>query len=299
MRGISKYLIVLALGLVTAPAGAAIWQWSKTASNNGSIDPTINWATGMAPSGIDPSGRAMMARFAEYRDDISGALVTGGISTAYTVTTNQSTGGNGICTGSAPADGTMIAITPNVTNGLTPTLTVDACSAAPIFSAPSTNVPVASMLSGTPYSLKYSASNTAWMLRDFYGNPFGVPSRWYLAVYGSDRPQQQFHPACRSVYLDHDLCGLLGVAGITSARCLWRWTIRRRRYARQGAGCDRQSEWLGRKQNDKCGYWLRRRFHQCRNCVRYRKPDVHAGAAANDYYRQWFSGDQHFRTSRP
>ena len=67
----------------------AFWKWSRTASSNATADSTINWAEGMAPSAVNDSARAMMARLAEWRDDVSGTITTGGTSTAYTVTSNQ------------------------------------------------------------------------------------------------------------------------------------------------------------------------------------------------------------------
>lgn len=178
MKNLRFYLFLVALSLGAGPAGAALWQWSLTPATNGSADPTVNWAVGMAPSAVGPSARAMMARMAEYRDDISGSLVTGGSSTAYTVTTNQATGGNGLCSvggATAPTDGQMIAITPNATNGVAPSLTADSCVAAPIQSASAVPVGAGTLIAGTPYSLKYSVSNTAWMLRDFFGNPYATP----------------------------------------------------------------------------------------------------------------------------
>lgn len=176
MKKLGNLIFVLSL-LLAGPATAALWQWSLTPATNGTADPTINWAVGMAPSAVDPSARAMMSRVAEYRDDISGALVTGGSSTAYTVTTNQATGGNGICpTSTVPTDGTMIAITPNATNGTSATLGVDSCTAAPIQQSAGVAALPGTLVSGTPYTLKYSVSNTAWMLRDFFGgNPYLIP----------------------------------------------------------------------------------------------------------------------------
>jgi microcystin-dependent protein len=177
MKAFLKYLLVALVALGSASAPAAFWQWSKTSATNSQVDPSINWTGGMSPSGVDPSGRAMMARVAEYRDDISGALATGGTATAYTVTTNQSTGGTltGLCgAGSTPTDGQLVAITPNNTNGASATLAVDTCTARAIQSAPGVAAPVGTLVSGTPYSLKYSTSNTAWMLREFFGNPYSV-----------------------------------------------------------------------------------------------------------------------------
>jgi microcystin-dependent protein len=147
----------------------AFWNWSKVAANNATADSSINWSEGLSPSSVNDSARAMMARLAEERDDFSGLLATGGTSTAYTVTTNQ-----GLNT-PTPTDGQMIAITVNATNGAAATLAADGGTAFPIQTSPGVGVAAGVLVSGSPYTLKFSAANSAWMLRDFYGSPFTVP----------------------------------------------------------------------------------------------------------------------------
>src|SRR5215813_5149086 len=97
----------------------AFWNWSKTAAANATADPTINWAEGQAPSSINDSARAMMAATAKYRDDIAGAIVTSGSSTAYTVSSYE------VFDTFAHLNGQMIAFTAHTTNGATVTLNVD------------------------------------------------------------------------------------------------------------------------------------------------------------------------------
>ena len=63
-----------------------LYKWSQTAANNATADSSVNWQEGQAPSSVNDSGRAMMASIAKHRDDIAGAIVTGGTATAYTVT---------------------------------------------------------------------------------------------------------------------------------------------------------------------------------------------------------------------
>jgi hypothetical protein len=65
--------------------GMTLYKWSQTASADATADSTINWAEGQAPSSVNDSARAMMAATAKYRDDIAGAIVTTGSSTAYAV----------------------------------------------------------------------------------------------------------------------------------------------------------------------------------------------------------------------
>src|SRR6185312_8868999 len=66
-----------------------LYRWSQTAAADATADSTINWAEGQPPSSVNDSARAMMAATAKYRDDIAGAIVTGGTSTAYTVSSYQ------------------------------------------------------------------------------------------------------------------------------------------------------------------------------------------------------------------
>src|SRR4051794_8193222 len=67
----------------------SFWKWSRAANSNASADASINWAEGQPPSSVNDSARAMMAAAAKFRDDISGAITTGGTATAYTVTSYQ------------------------------------------------------------------------------------------------------------------------------------------------------------------------------------------------------------------
>ncbi|UTD28241.1 hypothetical protein [Bradyrhizobium sp. WD16] len=59
--------------------------WSRTPANNGTADPTCPWPEGMAPAQVNDSARGNMARLREFADDIAGAIVTAGTSSAYTV----------------------------------------------------------------------------------------------------------------------------------------------------------------------------------------------------------------------
>lgn len=161
----------------------SFWQWLKTASGNATADLTINWSEGMAPSSVNDSGRAMMAVLAQYRDDISGSLTTGGIATAYTLTTNQ-----GLA--STPATGQLIAFVPNLTNGIAPTLTCDGGTAYPIQSATGVSVGAATLVAGTPYTAMFGGS--AWLLRNIFGNPFNIPLGGMMPYLGATAPNANF-----------------------------------------------------------------------------------------------------------
>ena len=180
----NAFLITAAL-LIIGPAQAAYWQWSRTTSSNATADPTINWSVGMSPSSVDASGRAMMARSAEYRDDISGLLSAGGTSTAYTVTTYE-----GLA--ATPNDGQLLGFTPTNTNGSGVTLQADGGTAFPIESPPGSGVPNGVLVAGTPYTVKFSASASAWIVRNFYGSPFTIPVGAMLPYTGSTAPNANF-----------------------------------------------------------------------------------------------------------
>src|SRR6201988_3889823 len=94
------------------------WKWSHAASSNANADSTVNWAEGMAPSAVNDSARAMMARLAEWRDDISGTITTAGSATAYTVASNQG------FDNFPDMNGAMLAFVPHVTCGNPVTLNV-------------------------------------------------------------------------------------------------------------------------------------------------------------------------------
>lgn len=184
-RALVAAIILAWMPLVISAAYPAVWQWSETASSNSSIDPQINWREGQSPSSVNDSARAMMAALAGYRDDISGSLATTGTASAYLVTTNQGLP-------NPPTDGQLISVTVNITNGVAATLTADGGGAYPIQSAPGVGVGAATLIAGSPYTLKFSLTNNAWMLRDLYGNAFGVPLGAFLHSTISTPPNANF-----------------------------------------------------------------------------------------------------------
>src|SRR5689334_7404014 len=109
--------------------------WSQVANSNASSDPTVNWAENQTPSSINDSARAEMASARKWADDITGAIVTGGNSTAYTVASYQQ------FDNLTRLNGQMIAFSPHATSGGTCTLNVDSLGAKPLRSAPSVELP--------------------------------------------------------------------------------------------------------------------------------------------------------------
>jgi microcystin-dependent protein len=164
----------------------AFWAWSKTAANNATADATINWQEGQAPSSVNDSSRAQMARTAEWRDDISGTITTGGSSTAYTVTSNQ------IFDTLAHMNGAMIAFVPHTTCGATVTLNVDGLGAKPLRTSPSVELFSGMLVQGTPYVATYNNSDGAFYLQNFFVNPYNTPIGGLMAYLGSTAPNSNF-----------------------------------------------------------------------------------------------------------
>jgi microcystin-dependent protein len=163
-----------------------VYKWSQTAASNSNADATINWAEGQAPSSVNDSARALMAAVAKYRDDMAGALTTGGTSTAYTVTSNQSF--NSL----ANMSGKAVAFVPHTTNGATVTLNVDGLGAKELRSAPSTELGAGVLVQGTPYVAVYDNAAVEWVLHGFYGDPYGVPLGGVLPYIGATAPNSNF-----------------------------------------------------------------------------------------------------------
>jgi microcystin-dependent protein len=162
------------------------YNWSRTAASNATADSTVNWAEGMAPSAVNDSGRAMMASTAAFRDDIAGAIATGGTSTAYTVTSYQ------VFDTLAHLNGQIIAFTPHTTNGATVTLNVDGLGAKPLRSAPSVELPAGVLVQGTPYVALYNSSDQAFYLQGFYSNPYSIPIGASIDYWGTTAPNSSF-----------------------------------------------------------------------------------------------------------
>lgn len=127
-----------------------------------------------------------MAVLAKYRDDIAGAITTGGTSTAYTVTSYSS------FTSLALLNGQMISFTPHATNGASPTLNVDGLGAKTIGLDINTAVPAATLIAGTPYTAIYSSALGIFVLKGFYQVPYIVPIGGVVPYFGATSPNSNF-----------------------------------------------------------------------------------------------------------
>jgi microcystin-dependent protein len=162
-----------------------IYPWSRTASSNATADTTVNWAEGQAPSTVNDSARAMMASVAKYRDDIAGAIATGGTSTAYTVDSYQ------VFDSLSSLNGQVIAFTPHATNGATVTLNVDSLGAKPLRSAPSVELQSGTLIQGTPYAALYNNSDQVFYLFGVGATP-SIPLGASIDYWGATAPSSHF-----------------------------------------------------------------------------------------------------------
>lgn len=163
-----------------------LYKWSQTAASDATADSTINWAEGQTPSSVNDSARAMMAATAKYRDDIAGAIVTGGTSTAYTVTSYQ------VFDSLAHLNGQVIAFFMNVTNGGACTLNVDGLGAKPLRSASGIELPAGTLIQNTPYTAVYNNASGEFFLHGFYGNPYNIPLAGGMDFWGTTVPNSAF-----------------------------------------------------------------------------------------------------------
>jgi microcystin-dependent protein len=163
-----------------------LYKWSQAASSDATADSTINWAEGQSPSSVNDSARAMMAATAKYRDDIAGAIVTSGTSTAYAVSSYQ------VFDTLAHFGGQMIAFTPHTTNAATVTLNVDSLGAKPLRTAPNTELLAGTIIQGTPYVATYNNSDGAFYLQGFFGNPYLIPLAAGMTYFATSTPNSSF-----------------------------------------------------------------------------------------------------------
>jgi hypothetical protein len=136
----------------------SFFKWSKTAAANASADGTVNWAEGQAPSTVNDSARAMMAAAAKFRDDMGGAIATGGTSAAYTVASNQG------FTSLAAMNGMSLAFRPHAANAAGCALNVDGLGAVGLRAQSGVALPANYLSAGGVYVATYINATTEWLL---------------------------------------------------------------------------------------------------------------------------------------
>jgi microcystin-dependent protein len=162
------------------------FMWSQTAAANATADSSVNYQEGQSPSSLNDSARGAMASLAKWRDDISGAIVTTGTSTAYTVSSYSS------FDTLIHLNGQMIAFTPHATNTGTITLNVDSIGAKPLRSSPGVELPSGSLILGTPYIATYNNTDSAFYLQGGLANPYSIPLGGMIDYIWTTAPNSAF-----------------------------------------------------------------------------------------------------------
>ena len=142
---------------------ASIYDWSTTASDNATADSGLTWSEGQAPSTVNNSARMMMARIAEFLEDIGGSKSAGGSANALTFTAESGF--------TSYADGQVIRLRAIATNTGAATLNVNSIGAKAIRTMTpggETALSGSEIQSGGIYELIYSAdinsSVGGWLL---------------------------------------------------------------------------------------------------------------------------------------
>jgi microcystin-dependent protein len=138
----------------------------------------------MAPSAVNDGVRGLMAAAAKYRDDVSGAMVTGGSGSAYTLSTNQGF--------TAPiADGTGLAFWAHATNAAGATLNVDGTGVAPFMAPINVTLQAGVLVAGTPYRIRYSTT-PGWVIEGVFGGPYAIPIGAFMPYLSTSPPTSHF-----------------------------------------------------------------------------------------------------------
>ena len=170
----------------------SLYRWSQSAASNGTADPTCPFPEGQAASSLNDSCRGAMAAVAQYRDDIAGAIVTGGTSSLYTVSSYQD------FDSLADMDGKTIAFSPNQTNVDGVQLNVDGLGAFPLRYGPysilggAAALVAGTLIQGTPYTALFNNANGEFYLKGFAGNPYNVPFLAGMDFWGTLAPNSRF-----------------------------------------------------------------------------------------------------------
>ena len=130
-----------------------IQAWSLTPASNATSDANINWAEGQLPPTVNNSARGMMTALRAFYNALGGGIVYGGAASAYTAT-NDTAG-----TWTAYAEGQIIGLEANHTNGAAATINVDALGAKSILKASGAALVAGDMVSGDFYLLRYNGTS--------------------------------------------------------------------------------------------------------------------------------------------
>jgi microcystin-dependent protein len=170
--------------------GVAFWSGVATYSAANQITlTTVEEVKGTFGAGTKEVMAGSLASTSMLREDTAGGIVTGGTSTAYTMSSFRQ------FPSKAVMNGAEVAFTVHATNGANPTLNVDGLGGDTLIidaaSGP-TPVPPGTLIAGGVYSAVYYNSGNNWRLKDFYQLPFVVPIGGMIDYFGTSAPSSNF-----------------------------------------------------------------------------------------------------------
>jgi microcystin-dependent protein len=167
--------------------GVAFWSGYVTYSATNQLTlTTVEEIKGTFGAGTKEIFTAYPASRGMFPEDIAGAIVTGGTSTAYTVASYRK------YDTLARLDGNIIAFTPHATNGQTVTLNVDGLGNKPLRPSPGVELQSNSLIQGTPYLALYNHTDDAFYLHGMGGNTYGIPLGVGMDYWGATTPSSAF-----------------------------------------------------------------------------------------------------------
>jgi microcystin-dependent protein len=173
-------------GYVAEP-GVAMWTGILTRSATNQITLTaVEETKGTFGAGTKEIGASPLATRAMLREDIAGAIVTGGNAVNFTVSSYRK------YSTLADLDGNIIAFTPHATNTGACQLSVDGVGFRPMRAVPGVELFGGTLIQGTPYLVVYKNSDQVFYLHGLFGNPYNVPIAGGMLYFGTAAPNSAF-----------------------------------------------------------------------------------------------------------
>lgn len=133
-----------------------IYTWSLTAADNDDADSAINWAEFQDADTVNNSARQMMARVAEFRDDLMPTRTSSGSSNAYSVTSSGAP--------SALTANFVVWFVADKTNTGAATLTVDALTSKPLRAKSGQNLSAGDIQASTIVGAYYNVETDEYLI---------------------------------------------------------------------------------------------------------------------------------------
>lgn len=135
--------------------GDSIWDWSQTATDNGSADSAINFSEYQNPNTVNDSARSVMKRVADLLSDLTPRKTTTGTANAYVVTSDS--------LGTTLRNGMTVSFIPDRSNTSAATLNVGGTGARSWRPSPGVDFSADNILVGVPVTAHYREATDEWI----------------------------------------------------------------------------------------------------------------------------------------